>query len=377
MTATLTDSRPAGWLNHPDLLRERLIAWRDRGPIALDTEFVRERTYWPKLALVQLAVPGEIVLVDMLTPDMPEALAPLLEASDTVKIMHAAGEDLVTLGQTCNTLPTPLFDTQIAAGLAGLGASLGYQALVAALTGATIDKGETRSDWLQRPLTDAQLRYAAEDVRHLHALRDELHRRLDRLGRLDWLAQDCRRLLAAATAPEDPWPHLALRSSQGLDLDSQRRLCALLRWRERQAIQADKPKTWILANDLAVLLARRPPANLAELDRLLGQHARAPRKLREDLWSTLNECLPDADGFPLAEAPGETSRRRLRRLQNAVAVIAAELDLPEPLLASRRHLEALSPDGDWPEALQGWRRALLEPALRPLLDESAKNPVKD
>lgn len=364
------------WIERPSDLAEHLAQPPDS--IGLDTEFVRERTYWPRLALVQIALATaaggpRILLVDPLQPGMAEALAPLLSDRSILKIMHSAGEDLVALRQTCGVVPAPLFDTQVAAALAGIAAGIGYQKLVQQIEGVELPKGETRSDWLRRPLSPAQLDYAADDVRHLHALHRELDARLQALGRLEWLRHDCDRLVANAEddAPER-WPHLPIRAAQYLDRAGQRRLLRLLRWRELQARRSDRPRNWVLDNELAVDLARDPPADLADLQARLDPLPRAPRKLAAPLWDALATALPDE-----AEAPAvrteEHDRKAVRRLQDAVAQRSAELGLPDGVLASRRWLEALL-DGHWPDALSGWRRQALEPSLAPLLAAGGAQP---
>lgn len=367
MTATQTGHGSHRWLDQAGHLEQALDAWRGIDQVALDTEFIRESTYWPRLALVQLAAADGILLIDMLAPGMCEALRPLLRDPGITKLMHSASEDLVALGHGCDAPPTPLYDTQIAAALAGLGASLSYQALVRELTGVELAKGETRSDWLRRPLSASQSEYAADDVRHLHALRRALDDRLGRLGRRDWLHQDCQRMLANAGNQIDPWPHLSMRNSHQLDAGSQKRLCALLRWRDRQAIESDKPKSWIVSNDLLVALARKPPSDLSAFQGFLDRQLKSPRKLRDPLWNALQTPIPESEAFPLAPVQDGAYKQRLRKLQDAVAKVAGRLDLPEPVLASRRHLETLLNQGHWPDALDGWRRELLEPELRPVL----------
>lgn len=357
------------WIDTPEALEQRLRAWQGQPSVGLDTEFIRERTYYPQLALVQLAIPGEVLLVDPLVPGMTGALRPLLADRSITKLMHSPSEDLQALRRGCGVLPEPLFDTQLAAALCGLGAGLGYQKLVGQITGETLDKGETRSDWLRRPLSDSQLRYAAEDVLHLHALHDWLAPRLAERGRDAWLAADmARQLQAAADDSEDPWPHLGLRSAGSLDRAGQARLCLLLRWRDREARRADRPKGWILDNELAVSLARRPPRSLAEFHATLDRHPKSPRRGRSELWSLL-ERGPDpaevADLPLLGNDP--VDKQALKALQAAVATVAEREGLPEGLLCARRHLESLLEGRGWPPALEGWRRELLEPVLKPLL----------
>ncbi|MBN6100854.1 ribonuclease D [Xanthomonas sp. CFBP 8703] len=354
------------WIKQPAELAERLAQRPAR--IGLDTEFVRERTYWPQLALVQMAVADEILLIDPLIPGMPQALAPWLSDPSILKVMHSASEDLVAFKCACGALPRPLFDTQIGAGLAGIGAGMGYQKLVLEITGVHLAKGETRSDWLRRPLSPAQLDYAADDVRHLFAIHDALQQRLQTLDRSAWLHEDGERLLGTVEHDEgERWPHLGMRSAQFMDRPSQQRLLRLLRWRDVQARHSDKPRSWILDNELAATLARFPPADRQELQALLDKHPKAPRKLGDALWQALTTPLPDEADAPLALASSDDNKAALKRLQDAVSARSAELGLPDGLLASRKHLEALLESGQWPQPLAGWRRRELEATLQPLL----------
>lgn len=360
------------WIKEPSDLAVRLALAPPR--VGLDTEFIRERTWWPKLALVQVALGnGEILLVDTLVPGMAEALAPMLADPSVLKVMHSASEDLVALKHACGVVPAPLFDTQVAAALAGVAAGAGYQRLVQDSLGVSLPKGETRSDWLRRPLSAAQLEYAADDVLHLFALHDDLAARLAALGREAWLAEDCARMVANARSDElEHWPHLSLRSAQFLDRAGQHRLLRLLRWRDAHARQVDKPRSWIIDNELATALARNPPADRAAMQRQLEATPKAPRSLGDALWQALQSPLADEDEAPLARAD-ERDKALMRKLQDAVAALSAELGLPDGVLASRRWLQSLldaRASGDatsWPGPLAGWRRALLEPPLAPLM----------
>lgn len=342
--------------------------------IGLDTEFVRERTWWPQLALVQVAIESggatAILLVDPLVPGMREALAPVLEDPAVLKIMHSASEDLVALKHACGVVPAPLFDTQIAASLAGIGAGVGYQRLVQDTLGIALAKGETRSDWMRRPLSPAQLDYAADDVRHLFALHAQLQARLAALGREAWLGEDCARMVANARRDDlERWPHLSLRAAQYLDLDAQRRLLRLLRWRDAYARDNDRPRNWILDNELATALARHAPADQVALQGRLDATPKAPRKLAGAIWNALATPLADEGELPPIRSE-EPDKQVLRRLQEAVAARGAELGLPDGVLASRRWLEplleSLRGDAPWPGPLEGWRRRQLESALSAL-----------
>jgi ribonuclease D len=300
---------------------------------------------------------------------MCEALVPLLQNPAVLKLMHSPSEDLVAFGHSCGTLPAPMFDTQAAAALCGLGAGLGYQKLVQAVTDIALTKGQTRSDWLRRPLSPAQLDYAADDVRHLHALHHALHTQLESNGRLAWLNEDSARQLALAGSDDaDRWPHLALRSAQFLDSHAQQRLLRLLRWRDAQARHSNRPRSWILDNELAVTLARQNPPDFRACATLLDAAPKSPRSLRESLWDALTTPLEDE-----AEAPkqrgDDRNKAQLRAMQQAVTDIALASGIPDTVLASRRLLESLQDGQGWEGALAGWRRRLLEPTLAPLLKQ--------
>lgn len=364
------------WIADPAALSARIAHWQRIDAIALDTEFIRERTWWPQLALVQLAVPGEDapLLLDMTVAGMAAALQRLLADESILKVVHSASEDIQALVHACGVAPAPLFDSQIAAAITGIGSGIGYQKLVTTLLGIELDKGQTRSDWLQRPLSPAQLDYAAADVEHLLAVHAILQARLQACGRDGWLREDCDRLLASAgdTAP-DAWPHLAVRGAAFLDAHAQARLCRVLRWREVQARASDRPKSWILDNDLAMTLARRPPADRHAFHALLDATPKSPRRSRGELWEVISAPLAASDrDIPLAIPADGIDKRHLRELQDAVAAVAQSLGVDAGLLASRRTLEAVLLDGISSPALQGWRRTQLESVLTPLLHHRAE-----
>ena len=366
------------WIKDPAELERRIA--QHPGRIGLDTEFIRERTYWPQLALVQVSLGAgddDILLVDPLVPGITDALRPLLTDTAVLKVMHSPSEDLVAFMHACGAVPGPLFDTQAAAALSGIAAGIGYQRLVQDVLGVALAKGETRSDWLRRPLSPTQLEYAADDVRHLFALHDALAARLRELGREAWLREDCARMAANAERDAgDRWPHLSMRAAQFLERPARTRLLRLLRWREAHARRADRPRSWILDNELAVQLARDPGPDPAALQRQLDAHPKAPRKLADAIWQALQSPLDDEDEAP-EPRNDDSDKQALRRLQEATARRSAELGLPDGVLASRRWLEQLlganrGAGDDWPGPLSGWRRSELEPVLAPLLSPDAE-----
>ncbi|MGE3105610.1 MAG: ribonuclease D [Lysobacterales bacterium] len=334
---------------------------------ALDTEFERIRTYWPKLALLQVALPGRIALIDPLAFTDLSALAAALHNGGHW-LMHSASEDLVALRPLSEKTCTALFDTQIAAALLGLGAALSYQKLVALVLGVDLAKSETRSDWMRRPLSPDQIEYAADDVIHLQALAEHLGDRLQRLGRIDWLWQDGARQIAASG--DDIWPsnpQHEIRTASRLPLEVQLRAHALLHWRERTAREIDRPRNWVLDNNSALALALDPPdAGPALLARL--KECRAfPRRLTTEVLALLAD--PQAEpGFAAAPAPlDREAEAALHRLRERVGALAQELALEPSTLASRRLLEGRVRDRQWPADCTAWRRELLEPLAREVL----------
>jgi ribonuclease D len=239
---------------------------------------------------------------------------------------------------------------------------LSYLKLVEQLCGVTLEKGETRSDWLQRPLSESQRHYAADDVRYLLPIFEVLNAKLDASGRRPWLDADCQRAAAAAAEEAiDANPHLGIRTNQALDRPAQLRLRRVLRWRDQRAIEKNKPKRWIIDNDVAFALCRNAIAGIDELDAVLARFPKSPKGARNHLFALLQKPF-DAEELqaPVVNEPAQTQKAQLKALQQAVADIAKGLDVPDGLLCSRKHLEYLLETGSWPPALQGWRKELLQ-----------------
>lgn len=350
------------WIEHPFDLQ----FWWERSPqwIGLDTEFIRERTYWPKLALVQMAIGDDVLIIDFQVEGMKEALRPWLTDPSLVKIMHSASEDCCALQHACNAAPAPLFDTQLAATLSGLGLMVSYQKLVAQLTGVSLTKGETRSDWQHRPLSAAQLHYAADDVRYLYPLYVALRSRLDQQQRMAWLDEDCQRLIAqAGQANHERWFQPDSRLGRGLDQAAQRRLGHLMFWREQHAQAVDLPRNWVIDSALAHQLAQSPPADFGALVHTLRAYPTAIQQLAQPLWQALS-APSDETTTPAATAIAPTEMTRMvKELQRIVAQQSLALNIPAAFLASRRYLEAIIIQRSWPSPLGYWRRVLLEKPL--------------
>lgn len=357
------------WIAHSDALSTLL----DRAPssFGLDTEFMRIDTFLPRLALVQIEIDAQIALIDPVADIDPAPLAAVLADPARTCVMHSASEDLEALA-TWSCSIAHLFDTQIAASFAGLGAGLGYQKLVRELTGIEVPKAETRSDWLRRPLSAEQLEYAAQDVVHLPALHAELAARIERRGYSAWLEEDCNRLLERARQREpDPEPQTALRGAADWPLERQALLRRVLRWRDATARAIDRPRPWLLDDAHALDLSAKPPRDANELtERSKGQRALRSAQ-RADLLGVLQAPLAadELDLAPIPHAPSAREKAVIAAMKQVVAARATELDLPEGLLCARRHLETLLATRRWPAALDGWRRGMLHDAVIALLPD--------
>jgi ribonuclease D len=327
--------------------------------IALDTEFMRERTYRAQLCLLQFALPGEAWCVDPLADvELAPLRAPL--AAGAPKILHAARQDLEALWPVFGAL-SPVFDTQVAAALAGFPAQIGYSDLVQKTLGVHLEKGQTRTDWSRRPLTAAQLHYAIEDVVYLGPLREALLERLDELGRLDWLEEELAELVRAEKLFVDPdSAHQRLRFGSELDPHRQRLLRALAGWRERRALEKDRPRNWILDDAALRALVLDPPRDAAALARMPeltpGFIERSGRAILDLIEAAeLPAQLPPPPPRP---RPDPVIQARVKRLAAVVQRHATVLQVASELLATRRDLEAIARSGDL-AALTGWRRELL------------------
>lgn len=361
----------ATWIDQPG----HLVPTAAAGTVGLDTEFMRRNTYYPKLALVQAARAEQRWLLDPLAYDAGADLRELVDGN--MCVMHSAGEDLEALAPLLDDRPLQLFDTQVAAALCGLGAGLSYQKLVAQLLDIEIPKDETRSDWLQRPLSPNQLEYAEQDVVHLAPLHDSLAATLDRLGRTQWHHEDCARLVQRArhhrTQP-DLQPQRGMSGAADWPPEAQARLRRILLWRESTARSLDKPKPWILDDAHALSLAQQPPHDARELfDRVKGQRAlRGPQ--RSELATLLQaSATPEelAQLEPVLPSPRGAARRAVDAMRERVRGVANQQDLPAGLLCPRRLLEEFAVTHQWPEELQGWRAGLLQAELTPLLPDGA------
>ena len=329
--------------------------------IGIDTEFLRERTYRAQLCLLQVSDTGGGACIDPIAvPDL-SALAPVLGDPRVVKVLHASRQDLEVLLPIAGMV-RPVFDTQIAAALAGEAAQIGYGELVRRLLGHELPKAHTRTDWSRRPLSPEQIEYALDDVRHLLPLREALTERLERLGRLDWLAEELSTLEEASglgVRPEDAWRRL--KGLAGLDPGRERLARLLAAWRERRALERDRPRGWILEDAALreiVLRVPRTPQTLAAVPDM-------PPGLVKHCAAQLLQCVREADipdpppPVPTPSRPDPLKIALVRRLGALSQAAAAELGLSPEVLVTRRELEQLADDRREVPVLRGWRREVI------------------
>jgi ribonuclease D len=329
--------------------------------IGLDTEFLRERTYRAELCLVQVSAASDASCIDPLALNDLGALARVLTAAGIVKVMHASRQDIEVLLPVTG-LVRPVFDTQIAAALTGLPAQVGYAELVRRLIGHELPKTHTRTDWSRRPLSPEQIEYALDDVRYLLPLKSLLEEQLQKLGRSQWLAEELAALDDArsfTTEPEQAWQRV--KGLRGLDEQRQRLAQGLAAWRERRAMERNRPRGWILDDSALREIVLQVPRSMQALSSIQEVPAGVVKHCGEELLACidaadLQEPLPALQGR-LRPDPFKTAL--VKKLGTLNQAVAADLGLSPEILATRRDLEQLA-DGRLDVAvLKGWRRGII------------------
>jgi len=360
------------WICDDQSLAEQCRTWRELPFVALDTEFMRVDTFYPKAGLLQIGDGNKAFLIDPLLIGNWQPLAELLEDSAVVKVVHACSEDLEVLLRLTGKLPQPLFDTQLAAAYLNIGFSMGYSRLVQEVLGLDLPKGETRSDWLQRPLSETQVSYAAEDAVHLAELFRKLRPKLSD-DKYAWVLEDGAELVAQMRREVEPETlyrdvKLAWKLSRQ-QLAVLRELCA---WREREARIRDLPRNRVLREHSLWPMAKTQPDNLSALAKIDDMHPRTIRqdgefllKLIKQAGSVPAEQYPQALPEPLPiEASGI-----LKRLRAVGQAEGERLGIAPELMLRKKTLEALLKSGypkgpyQLPDSLRGWRRERMGQAL--------------
>jgi ribonuclease D len=336
----------------------------EANPIALDTEFMRSNTYFPVLALVQINDGNNTYLLDPLQEELLSLLKPLFASADVPKVLHACSEDLQVLSQALGLKLKNVFDTQVAAAYCGRGFAISYQKLVAALCDVQLPKDATRSDWLQRPLSDKQLDYAAQDVAYLLPMYEQLNAKLLKEQRCSWVLEDCSLLEAQAQAEVDPketWQKF----KRAWQL-SPRQLWVLKKlsaWRESTAIERNRPRSWIAKDGALMQLAQMKKADAGAMKSIEDlQPSQIKRYQRK--WLTFIEQSFELTAEELPRRPDEPPGKAMaglgKQLKACVSSTAERLEIAPEMLARKKDLEQLlisvqKGKPELPSSLSGWR----------------------
>lgn len=367
------------WISSDAELAEHCKYWNTLTFIALDTEFIRVDTFYPIAGLLQVSDGESTYLLDPLLINNWQPLADVFNNQQVVKVLHACSEDLEVFSLLVGALPNPLFDTQIAAGYLNIGFSMGYSRLVQQLLEVELPKGETRSDWLQRPLSDLQVLYAAQDTAYLVDVYQALAQQLSE-QKYAWVLEDGAFMVAASaqeTQPYDLWRTIKLAwklAPQQLAV-----LRELSAWRELQARERDVPRNRIIRESTLWALAHEQPADMTHLAKLEDMHPRILRQEGATLLSIVKQAkrLPEEHWpDPLPEPLPIDAAKLLKRLRKVGLELGLKLDIAPELMLRKKVLEELLrtgyPDGPYslPASLQGWRRELMGEALLESLEEA-------
>ncbi|MCF3642309.1 ribonuclease D [Rhizobium sp. TRM95111] len=334
--------------------------------LTIDTEFLRETTFWPELCLIQMAGPEAAVIVDPLARGLD--LSPffaLMADTSVLKVFHAARQDIEIIYNLGKLIPHPIFDTQVAAMVCGFGDSVSYDQLVQKVTGEHIDKSSRFTDWRRRPLTDKQLDYALADVTHLRDVYLFLKGRLEAEGRTTWLAEEMAVLEATETYdmhPDDAWRRLKMRIRKPMELAVLQKIAA---WREREARGRNVPRSRILKDDVLFEVAQQQPADAEALSRLRTipkgwERSQGGAALLEAINEALATPKTDLPKLPRQVQPPEGAAAATEMLKVLLKLISEKQGVAAKVVASSDDLEKIAIDGETAEvpALSGWRREL-------------------
>ncbi len=370
------------YIDTPQALTQLCQELQTAGVIAVDTEFIREKTYFAKLCLIQVASDSVTACIDPLAlTDLNELLA-ILYNPNILKLFHAAWQDLEIFYDQWGRIPAPIFDTQIAAAILGYSDQIGYANLAEQMLNIQLDKTASRTDWAQRPLSSEQLAYAADDVNYLLKLYPLIMQRLTELGRESWLEQD----FAALTEPASytKTAEMAWQRVSGHGRLKPRQLAALQRlaaWREQQARQRNKPRKWIMSDDLLLILARQLPSDYEKLKKVRGLPERFLNQSGKEIITMINSAL-NLTGDAL---PTVSQKQRLTPEQECLTdtlmaylrLLAQENQISQASLANRKEIEKMARGKRDLPLLNGWRRYLAGEPLLELIDGKIALTIKN
>ncbi|HEY9785129.1 MAG TPA: ribonuclease D [Candidatus Obscuribacterales bacterium] len=352
------------------------------GRFALDLEFIPERTYAPVLCLIQVATDSGVHLVDPLAEIDLNPLWQKLTEPNLRAVLHAASQDLDLIYKLAGIVPVNVFDTQLAAGFAGLGYQVGYARLVNQLLGVTVAKTESFTDWLTRPLTEAQIAYATDDVRHLLPLFDKISERLNSMGRFSWAEEECKKYHDPEFYhKEKEIEFFKVKGASGLDRRSLAVLKQLFEWRDKTAARLDRPQRSLISDSILVELSRKPPTRMEDLQRMRGLRPDQLRGFGNGILQAASRALAipheEWPTWPSARVPPKREVLIGDLLFAVMKVIAYEENLATELISTRDDLQTLVKahrekklDQKQIPLLQGWRYELAGEKMLALLEGS-------
>lgn len=344
--------------------------------LALDTEFMRESTYYPELCLIQIATENASACIDVLNLDHIDPLLTLLKQQQQVKIFHSCRQDLEVFYATYKIIPQPLFDTQVAASILGLDEQISYAELVSHISGTKLDKTESRTDWKKRPLTSAQIDYALDDVNYLSTLYVELSKTLQNKNRHHWLEEECEQLTQTSNyfiSPEEAWS--LVKGFGKLNPKQFYYLRKIAHWRETLAQTKNLPRRWLLPDTAIVELSQLEDINFNSIKDCLNEHAIKLIRHTEKLVDILQQTIPEREASEL-QAPennrlSKEQRTLVKKLMETTRNKALEIDTSASLLANRKSLVNLVL-GKQSKVSSGWRKNQIAGELQSIIESSTE-----
>ena len=350
--------------------------------VAIDTEFLRERTYYPRLCLVQVATPDECCVVDPVAIDDLSPLAELMTNGAVLKVFHACSQDMEVIRHALGVFPNPIFDTQVAAAFLGERMQSSYNGLVHAFCGVTLPKSESLTDWSRRPLTPEQIEYAVDDVRYLILVYAAIHARLEELGRSSWVEEETRPL--ADPAHYDADPRIAFKRVKRVNTLTRHQLAVareLAAWRESRAAARDIPRKWIMSDEVLVALARRPPRTVDELRRVRGTEQLSVRDVDAALVAVARGDSCPQDRLPFIARPRHSASPELASVVDLmyalIRLVSERSGVASSIIASRDDLLGYISHPEKSPLREGWRFELVGSLIDDLLAGDLGLTVKD
>ena len=369
------------WIDSNEKLQQMCDQLAEVATVAIDTEFIRTDTFFPKIALIQISAGEQCWLIDVLAIDQFASLKQLLEDPSRTLIFHACAEDLEVLDHALDIRPVNIFDTQIAAGIANIGYCMGYARLVLQMFNVELDKQETRSDWLKRPLTDRQLEYAAVDVLYLHKIHMILSAALQELQREGWFAEETQAMFDMAAGRKDNSDYyLRVKGAWRLQTKSLSALRRLCDWREDTARALDKPRSHIIKDSVLLEIARRLPTVEEQLHGIEDWYSRSIKRHGQVVLQQIAFSDTDTPPEAIPEPLTKSANTVMKAMRNALSAVAEAQSIPQEFLSNKKELEAILGSAmashnkgqyEWPIRLnQGWRQVSVKPAIQAVLDST-------